>query len=120
MKIISSLPLLFLFFSNAIAQTVNDIPIKDIDAEYIRIVGTQIPFTSKISVEVDFGQEDNPRKRNYTAIRDEYGKLMAFNSMIDALNFMSKNGYDFVDVFTISSGDQSICHYLMRKRKNEN
>jgi len=32
-----------------------------------------------------------------TQVVDEDGKLLTLNSMIDALNFMSKNGYEFVE-----------------------
>ena len=51
-------------------------------------------------------------------IKDEYGQILNFNSMVDALNFMSKNGYDFVDVYVLNNGDFTTHHYLLRKGKN--
>ena len=39
--------------------------------------------------------------------------------MIDALNFMSKNGYDFVTAYAFAIGNQNVYHYLMRKKNTE-
>ena len=51
-------------------------------------------------------------------IRDENDKAVEFNSMIDALNFMTANGYEFVQAyaFSVASGP-NVYHYLMRKSK---
>ncbi|MFT7033093.1 MAG: hypothetical protein ACJA2S_001594 [Cyclobacteriaceae bacterium] len=40
------------------SQTVNDIPIKDIDVDYIQIVGTSKLLSNKVTIEIDFGQEN--------------------------------------------------------------
>ncbi len=37
------------------AQKVNGVPIDEIDAEYVQIVGTNKLFSSKVTVEIDFG-----------------------------------------------------------------
>ena len=39
-----------------IAQTVNDVPIKDIDVEYVQIVGAAKFFSTKVVIGIDFGQ----------------------------------------------------------------
>jgi uncharacterized protein (TIGR02145 family) len=54
-----------------------------------------------------------------TIVKDEYGKPVAFNSMIDALNFMTKNGFEFVTAYAVTMFRQNVYHYLMRNRKNE-
>ena len=104
-------------FSLSFSQTVNDKPISDIDVEYVQIVGTAKLFSKKVNIQIDFGQEDKLFSTNDTQVKDENGKLMTFNSMIDALNFMSKNGYDFVDAYTITISNQNVYHYLLKKRK---
>ena len=38
------------------AQTVNDIPLKDIDQTYVQIVGTSGAMSNKVKIEIDFGQ----------------------------------------------------------------
>jgi len=36
--------------------------------------------------------------------------------MIDALNFMSKNEYEFVQAYALTVGNQNVYHYLMKKK----
>lgn len=64
--------------------------------EYVRIVGTAKFLSTKVTIEVEFGQRNRFFDTNDTVLRDENGKLLELNSMIDALNFMDKNGYEFV------------------------
>ena len=110
------LPLIFLaLFSEA--QTVNDIPLKDIKTEYIQIVGTSKLLSTKLTIEIDFGQANKIFDGNDTQLKDNDGKRIVFNSMIDALNFMSSNGYEFVQAYAITVSNQNIYHYLMRKTK---
>ena len=99
------------------SQTVNDVPIKNIDVEYIQIVGTSKMLSNKLTIELDFGQEDKLFNAKDTQVKDENGKRLEFNSMIDALNFLSKNGYEFVDAYAITIGNQNVYHYMLRKKK---
>ena len=104
---------------SANSQTVNDIPIKDIDVEYVEIVGTSKVLSSKLTIEIDFGQENKLFSSSKdTRVKDVDGRNMVFNSMIDALNFMTKNGYEFVQAYAVVIGSQYVYHYLLRKRKN--
>ena len=101
------------------AQTVNDIPIKDIDVDYVLIVGTAKFLSSKILVEIDFGQKTVFFSNKETIIKDEQGKALEFNSMIDALNFMSKNGFEFVNSYVVTVSNQNVYHYLLKNKKNK-
>ena len=82
---------------------------------YCEIVGTARLLSTKINVEIDFGQskkllKDNRYKDSAT------GKPLVFNSMIDALNFMGQDGWEFVQAYTI--GDQQtgyVYHFLLKK-----
>ncbi|MBN8789756.1 MAG: hypothetical protein J0I84_21965 [Terrimonas sp.] len=104
---------------SASAQTVNDIPIKDIDVEYIQIIGTSKPFSKGVSIQIDFGQKTKFFSTGKeTVLKDKDGKIMDFNSMIDALNFMAKNGFEFVNAFAIAVSNQNVYHYLMKNIKN--
>ncbi|MBL7722204.1 MAG: hypothetical protein JNK98_09455 [Chitinophagaceae bacterium] len=108
------------FFSSLKSQSVNDIPIQDIDVEYIQIVGTSRLLSNKLTIEIDFGQENKFFSSDKdTRVKDAKGKNMIFNSMIDALNFLSANGYAFVQAYAFSVGNQNVYHYLMRKKKKE-
>ncbi len=109
--------LLTLGISTSYAQTVNDKPIKEIDVEFVQIVGTSKLMSNKLTIEIDFGQENKFWSAKDTQVKDENGKLMVFNSMIDALNFMSKNGYNFINAHTVTIGNQNVYHYLLQKKK---
>lgn len=106
-------------FGSLKAQTVNDIPVKDIPVEYVQIVGTSKLFSNKVTIEIDFGQENKLFSSDKdTRVKDANGKNMVFNSMVDALNFMSANGYDFVQAYAFAKDNQSVYHYLLRKKKS--
>jgi hypothetical protein len=115
----STLFFIALGFSNAYAQTVNDVPLKDIDVEYVQIVGTQKLLSTKVMIQIDFGQRTKLFSLGKeTILKDEQGKPVDFNSMIDALNFMAQNGFEFVNAYTITVNNQNVYHYVMRKKKD--
>jgi hypothetical protein len=100
------------------AQTVNDTPLKDIDVEYVQILGTSKLLSTKLTIEIDFGQRTKFfSSGKETIVKDIDGKAVDFNSMIDALNFMSKNGYEFANAYAITVGNQNVYHYLLRNKK---
>jgi hypothetical protein len=112
---------LLLFFlscllASATAQTVNDTPIAELDAPYILIVGTSRPFSNKVTITVDFGQHSAFFSAGQErVIKDADGKVVTFNSMIDALNFFFYLDYEFAQAYTVTMGNQNVYHYLMRK-----
>ena len=40
----------------AFAQTMNDVPLKTLDVEYVQIIGTGRSLSTKVNVEIDFGK----------------------------------------------------------------
>jgi len=102
------------------AQIVNDVPLIDIYVEYVQIVGTSKLLSTKLTIQIDFGQRTKFfSSGKETIVKDVDGKAVDFNSMIDALNFMSKNGYEFVNAYAITVGNQNVYHYLLRNKKNK-
>lgn len=102
------------------AQKVNGVPIEDIDAEYVQIVGTNKLFSSKVTIEIDFGQRTKLLgSYKESGIVDKDEKRVEFNSMVDALNFMTSHGYEFVQAYAFSVGNQNVYHYLLKKMKLE-
>ncbi|MBB5285752.1 hypothetical protein HNQ92_003912 [Rhabdobacter roseus] len=103
-----------------IAQTVNGIPIKELEAEYLQIEGTHVLLSPKLSIDIDYGQRDRALVLKDTEVRDENNKPVKFNSMIDALNFMSAQGYEFVQAYTMQdSSHQTSCYFLLKRKKSE-
>lgn len=119
-KFLIAFSLTFLGLTNVFSQTVNDIPIKDIDVDYIQIVGTAKLVGNKVSIEIDFGQENSYWTTKDTKVKDKNGKVMKFNSMIDALNYLSKNGYEFTSAYAIRNGTSNVYHYLLKKIQPDN
>tara|TARA_B100000401_G_scaffold351724_1_gene249344 strand:- start:316 stop:669 length:354 start_codon:yes stop_codon:yes gene_type:complete len=114
-----TLVLIFILLSIGYSQTVNGIPISEIDTEYIQIVGTEGLIKKKVSIEIDYGQNEQGKffqKRKNLVIKDENDEELKFNSMIGALNFMHKYGYDFVNAYAVSTGNQNVYHYLLKKK----
>ncbi len=101
------------------AQTVNDVPLKDIDVDYVQIVGTTKFMSNKVNVNIDFGQKTKffAGSDKETVLKDADGKRIEFNSMIDALNFMSNNGYEYEDAYVITTQNQNVYHYVLKKKK---
>jgi len=87
---------------------------------YCELVGTEkLSLTkTKVKVEVDFGQV---RKNLYNnTIVDENGKVLEFNSMIDAMNFMGERGWKFeqayvVTVSAVAGAEHNVYHWLLSK-----
>jgi hypothetical protein len=113
------LTLLFLVFvcTCARAQTVNGIPIAEIETEYALIVGISKFLSTKVNIEIEFGQHNKAWNNKDTQLIGEDGKPLTLNSMVDALNFMSQYNYEFLQAYAITVGNQNVYHYLMKKKE---
>lgn len=86
--------------------------------DYCEIVGTSKLLSNKVTVEIDFGQatkffDDNRYK-------DENGKVIIFNSMIDAMNYMGKQGWEFVQAYAVTyTNNNNVYHYVLKKKITE-
>ena len=80
---------------------------------YCQIVGTEKMLSTKVTIAVDFGQKMKIFADN--RMKDETGKPLVFNSMIDALNYMGKQGWEFSQAYTITISNQNVYHFLMKK-----
>ncbi|MGB5025463.1 MAG: hypothetical protein WBO44_08945 [Saprospiraceae bacterium] len=107
---------LFLITMNVIhGQTVNGVPMDSIKTDYVEIGGTEKFLSTKMNVEIDFGQRQKYWSQKDTRLVDEHGKSLELNSMIDALNFMSKHGYSFVDSYIVTKDGINVYHYLLKR-----
>jgi hypothetical protein len=98
-------------------QTVNGVPLKDINVEYVQIVGTgRGAWGEKTKIDINFGQKLKFFTQKDTELRDENGKEFILNSMVDALNFMSENNYEFVTAYTVTVLNSNVYHFLLRKK----
>jgi hypothetical protein len=111
--------ILMLLSVNTFAQTINGMDIGDLknESEYIQILGTSKLLSSKVTITIDFGQRNKLFSgKDDGRIVDKNGKSIVLNSMIDAINFMSENGYVFVNAYAITIGNQNVYHYMMKRK----
>lgn len=111
-KAITLLSLLFLITFSVFAQ---DAPKRT--EEYCQLVATSKPFSSKVIVQVDYGQETK-FFGGPAVVKDEAGKAQNFNSVVDALNHMNGQGWEFVNAYVITVSNQNVYHYLMKRKIN--
>ena len=88
---------------------------------YCELVGTQQLFSKKVTIAVDFGQEQKFMSNNQLV--DETGNKIIFNSMVDAMNFMGELGWEFEQAYVVTHGmgktSQNVYHWLLSRYINE-
>jgi hypothetical protein len=83
---------------------------------YCEIVGTSNLIQTKVTVVIDYGELLSPWQNN--AVKDEMGKAKKFNSMIDALNYMGDQGWEFVQAYAVTSSQSAnVYHYLLKMER---
>lgn len=81
---------------------------------YCEIVGTSNFTGTKVTIVVDYGEQVKLTKPNW--IKDDEGKIQKFNSMIDALNYMGDQGWEFVQAYAVTSGSNThVYHYILKR-----
>ena len=82
--------------------------------QYCEVVATPRALSNKVTINVDYGEERSIWKDN--RLKTEEGKLKKFNTTIDALNYMGKEGWKLVNAFPITVGTNSqVYHYVFKK-----
>jgi hypothetical protein len=80
---------------------------------YCELLGHSKLMSTKCTVEIDYGQY------KFEKIKNEKGKNQAFNSMVDAMNYMGSLGWEFVQAYVITEGgNQNVYHWLLKKEAN--
>lgn len=100
------------------AQVIVDgIDINKVDRiKYCQLVGRLKGLSNKIIVNVDYGQARTFLGKQQS-ITGRDGKKQAFNSMIDALNFMEENGWSFVQLESITIETNTTFYYLLKRKE---
>ncbi len=111
---------LLLFTNMLSAQEEKQITQKETKV-FCEIVGTQKLLSSKVIIEMDFGQERSWFAANFGGLflLDESGKKIEFNSMIDAMNYLGKLGWEFEQAYVVTIGQQNVYHWLLSKKVKE-
>jgi hypothetical protein len=106
--------ILVLLVSSFLYSTEDDFDFKDLpqDIKYCQVVGVSFALDTPPVITINFGQKFVARK----VIKRE-GKVFSFNNMIDVLNWMYANGWEYQDYFILNTGMGGYWHYYLLKRK---
>lgn len=81
------------------------------DYAYCEIICSHLPSYKGDGVLFDFGQKTDAMSYNW--LKDAKGSKLIFNSSIEALNYMVRQGWEFVQAYTSGEENKST-HYLLR------
>ena len=96
---------------------INGLPLDSIQVEYIEAETCRVAFTTKVFLEIDFGQESKILYNKYNRIADENGNYIEFKSNMDALNQLSKIGFVLIDTEYLRMKDDDIrVKYILKKK----
>ncbi len=72
-------------------------------------------LSNKVNIDVDYG---NPRKLfsfKDNRVKDDDGKAKKFNTAVEALNYMSSQGWKLVNAMAMSEGGNAVYRYIMKR-----
>lgn len=106
-KIIIIAFLLVAFISNAQDTTKVE--------QYCEVISTPRLLSNKVTIDIDYGEVRSIWKDN--RLRNEKGRLVKFNTLVDALNYMGANSWKLVNAFPAYNANNSapVYHYVFRK-----
>ena len=82
--------------------------------QYCEVVATGRLLSNKVTIDIDYGEQRSMWKDH--RLKSEDGKLKKFNSVIDAINYLGKEGWKLVNAFPVSSvNGPMIYHYVFKK-----
>lgn len=96
---------------------VEGVDINAADVEYIEILGFQKHLdTDLTAVAIDYGQDVKYFKSQ--KMKDKNGAEVKLKGLVEALNFLSKNGWVYISNYTVSfPSGANVYHYLLRKKQ---
>ncbi|ANE53074.1 hypothetical protein [Flavisolibacter tropicus] len=82
--------------------------------QYCQVTATPRLLSNKVTIDIDYGEE-----KSFwidMRLREVDGKLKKFNTVIDALNFMGRQGWIFINAYPVTNGSTTVYHYGFRKQ----
>jgi len=82
--------------------------------QYCEVVATGRLLSNKVTIDIDYGEQRSIWKDN--RLKDDNGKLVKFNTVIDAINYLGKNGWKLVNAFPVATTNgPNVYHYVFKK-----
>jgi hypothetical protein len=81
--------------------------------QYCQIIATPRLLSNKVTIDIDFGEEKSFWRD--TRLKTDGGKLRKFNTVIDAINYMGREGWIFINAYPVRLGETEIYHFAFKK-----
>jgi hypothetical protein len=81
--------------------------------QYCQVIATPRLLSNKVTIAIDFGEEKSFWRDERLKTYD--GRLKKFNTIVDALNYMGKDGWIFINAYPVTTGTTVIYHCALRK-----
>lgn len=82
--------------------------------QYCQIIATPRLLSNKVTIDIDFGDEKSFWRD--TRLKTDAGKLKKFNTVIDALNYMGREGWIFINAYPVRMAETEIYHFAFKKQ----
>ena len=115
-KIMALVVLAFLFVTAVSAQEVAT----DKKFNYCELVCKKKLLSNKVKCFMDYGQHTTLlNEKRKMKLKDEEGKVLKFESNIDALNFLGLQGWEVIDTYYITIKKDTYFGYLLKQEVKE-
>jgi uncharacterized membrane protein YfhO len=81
--------------------------------QFCQIIAVPRLLSNKVTIDIDFGEEK--KFWNDTRLKTWEDKVKKFNTIIDAMNYMGKQGWSFINAYPVRNNDTEIFHFAFRK-----
>jgi hypothetical protein len=81
--------------------------------QFCQVIAVPRFLSNKVTIDIDFG--DEKKFFNDSRLRTYEGKVKKFNTIIDAMNFMGREGWSFINAYPVRNGDTEIFHFAFKK-----
>ena len=81
--------------------------------QYCQIIASPKLLSNKVTIDIDFGEEKSIWRDN--RLKNYDGRLKKFNTVIDALNYMGRDGWIFINAYPVTIGTGVIYHFAFKK-----
>ncbi|HEY6975318.1 MAG TPA: hypothetical protein VH396_03450 [Chitinophagaceae bacterium] len=104
---------LFVFFQVVAFASFSQSDMTKIE-QYCQVIVTPRMLSNKVTIDIDFGEEKSFWAD--TRLRTYDGKLKKFNTVVDALNFMGREGWVFINAYPVYNGTIEIYNFAFKKQ----
>jgi len=81
--------------------------------QYCQLIATPRLLSNEVTIDIDYGDEKSFWQDN--RLRTEEEKIKKFNTIIDAMNYMGREGWIFINAYPVHMAQTEIFHFAFKK-----